>query len=66
MWIPGAYDYKIRMKNLANLRVGASWRFTPAFTLFGRVENILNRTTSSFSLIPSQGVKGLIGVAYKF
>ena len=66
VWIPGAYDYKIRMKNLANLRVGASWRFTPAFTLFGRVENILNRTTSSFSLIPSQGVKGLIGVAYKF
>ncbi|MFG6422982.1 MAG: hypothetical protein K1V71_01060 [Paramuribaculum sp.] len=46
--------------------MGASWRFTPAFTLFGRVENILNRTTSSFSLIPSQGVKGLIGVAYKF
>lgn len=63
---PVSHDYKLPLDNLANLRVGASWRFTPAFTAFLRLDNILNRTTESYSLIPGQGFKGLAGIAYKF
>ncbi len=54
------------LPNLANLRAGASWRFTPAFTVFARLENMFNRKTPSYSLIPGQGFTGLVGVAYKF
>ncbi|MBD5346688.1 MAG: TonB-dependent receptor [Bacteroides sp.] len=60
------FDYVQALPNLANLRAGASWRCTPAFTVFARLENILNRNTPSYSLIPGQGFKGLVGVAYKF
>lgn len=60
------FDDVQSLPNLANLRAGASWRFTPAFTVFARLENILNRKTPSYSLIPGQGFTGLVGVAYKF
>lgn len=54
------------LENIANLRVGASWRFTPAFTVFLRADNILGRKTPLLSLLPGQGVHGLAGIAYKF
>lgn len=54
------------LENIANLRVGASWRFTPAFTVFLRADNLLGRKTPLLSLLPGQGVHGLAGIAYKF
>lgn len=54
------------LENIANLRVGASWRFTPAFTVFLRADNLLDRKTPYLSLLPGQGIHGLAGIAYKF
>ena len=62
----GATTYCENLENLANLRVGASWRFTPAFTVFLRADNLLGRKTPLLSLLPGQGVHGLAGIAYKF
>lgn len=60
------YFYCESLENIANLRVGASWRFTPAFTVFLRADNLLGRKTPLLSLLPGQGVHGLAGIAYKF
>lgn len=54
------------LENIANLRVSASWRFTPAFTVFLRADNLLDRKTPYLSLLPGQGIHGLAGIAYKF
>lgn len=58
--------HTLSLENIANLRVGASWRFTPAFTVFLRADNLLDRKTPHLSLLPGQGIHGLAGIAYKF
>lgn len=60
------FDCCESLENIANLRVGASWRFTPAFTVFLRADNLLDRKTPHLSLLPGQGIHGLAGIAYKF
>lgn len=59
-------DRSIDLGDLTNLWAGASYRFTPAFTLFGRVDNILNKRSQLTFGIPSQGLTGLVGIGYKF
>lgn len=49
-----------------NLSLGANYRLTPRWTLWCSVENILNHHYALVSLLPSQGVAGLIGASYKF
>lgn len=63
---PFGGDVITKIGNLANLRLGASWTFTPTLSAFVRLDNILNRHTPSFSLIASQGFSGLFGVTFKF
>lgn len=59
-------DCSYKLGDLTNLWGGASWRFTPAFTVFGRVDNILNKRSRLIFGIPSQGLTGLVGITYKF
>ena len=54
------------LKNMSNLNIGAAYRFTEAFTVFARVENVLNATCYELPFVPAQGINGLIGVGFKF
>lgn len=49
-----------------NLWAGASWRFTPALTIFARFDNILNNRGALLFNLPGQGFTGLFGLGYKF
>lgn len=60
------WDINQHLPNLANLRAGAAWHFTPAVTVFARLDNILNRNAPYYSLIPGQGFTGLVGLACMF
>lgn len=65
---PDAYGepYRFDLKNVSSLNVGAAYRLTGAFTVFGRVENLLNTRSYIMPLLPDQGLTGLVGVGYKF
>ena len=56
----------IDLKSVSDLSVSASYAVTDAFTVFARGENLLNRRYFLVTAIQSQGIKGLIGVSYKF
>lgn len=58
----GSYD----LGDLTNLWAGASWRFTPALTVFARFDNILDKHPVQVFNVPAQGFTGLFGVGYKF
>ena len=58
----GSYD----LGDLTNLWVGASWRFTPALTVFARFDNILDKHSAQVFNVPTQGFTGLFGIGYKF
>ena len=51
---------------VSNLSIGAEWRFTEAFSVFGRVENVLGRRFMLIAWEPSRKVSGLFGATYKF
>ena len=57
---------EISLKNRHRLNVGASYRFSQPFTVFARVENLLNRTEYDAAAVASQGITGAIGVGFKF
>lgn len=57
---------EINLKNRHRLNVGASYRFSQPFTVFARVENLLNRTEYDAAAVASQGITGAIGVGFKF
>ena len=59
-------NVKCDLGDVNNLSVGALYRFTPAFSAFARVENILNKKYDILYNIPSQGITGLVGITYKF
>lgn len=52
--------------SVSNLSAGASWRFTPQFTIFLKGENLLNHDYTMLGLMPAQGLTGLAGLSYKF
>ncbi len=54
------------LKDVSDLGVGASYRVTDAFTVFARVDNLLNTETYMLPLVPEQGFSGLAGVTFKF
>lgn len=58
----GSYD----LGDLTNLWAGASWRFTPALTVFARFDNILDKHSAQVFNVPTQGFTGLFGIGYKF
>lgn len=49
-----------------NLRLGAKWSFTDAFTVFARGENLLNHHWSLMPGLRSNGIRGAIGLEVKF
>lgn len=52
--------------NVSNLNVGAAYRLTEAFTVFARIENVLNAHCYELPFVPAQGLNGLLGVGFKF
>lgn len=64
--IKGPVFVSYKLGDLTNLWAGASWRFTPALTVFARFDNILGKRASLPFDVPSQGFTGLFGLGYKF
>jgi hypothetical protein len=58
--------YKQDLGDLTNFWAGASYKITPAFTVFARFDNILNKRTQMVFATPNQGFTGLFGIGYKF
>lgn len=54
------------LKDVSNLSAGATYRVTEAFSVFVRVENILNTDSYLLPFVPAQGISGLVGISYKF
>lgn len=52
--------------NICNLSIGAAYRLTDELSLFGRVENILNKKCFVNVNVPAQGATGLLGATCKF
>lgn len=57
---------ELSLGDVNNLNIGASYAFTPAFTVFGRVENLLGHCYMMLPRMMSQKQTGLVGVALKF
>lgn len=60
-----AYEL-IDLRSVNDLSVDASYSINDSFSVFARGENLLNRRHELISDIESQGIKGLIGINYKF
>ncbi|MDE5554432.1 MAG: hypothetical protein K2J10_04535 [Muribaculaceae bacterium] len=56
----------IELKSLSNLTLGASYEISNQLTVFARGENLLNRHYNLVTDIQAQGLKGLLGLSYKF
>lgn len=59
-------DDCLNLGNKSDLNLGAAYRITEPLSVWLRVENILGRRYNLLADIPSQGIKGLVGVSYKF
>ncbi|MDE5811004.1 MAG: hypothetical protein K2H61_01700 [Muribaculaceae bacterium] len=57
---------QIKMKSASSLNIGANYRITHAFSVFARVENLLNCRADQVLYLPMQGVHGAIGASVKF
>lgn len=62
----GVFSYAIDLRSVSDLRFDASYDINSALTVFARGENLLNRRYDLISTIQDQGIKGLVGVSYKF
>lgn len=58
--------YAINLRNVSNLNAEASYDISDALTVFACGENLLNRRYELVTGIDAQGLKGLVGVSYKF
>ena len=65
-YISGGETFDLPLGDKSNLSAGASYRFTDAFTVFARGENLLNEKNMITPELPGIGVTGLIGVGFKF
>jgi len=64
-YLPTGSDF-INLHNISSLNIAASYRITERLTAFARGENILGHSALDPSGVGLQGVRGLIGAAYKF
>ncbi len=55
-----------KLGNKSDLSFGAAYRITPQFSVWARGENLLNHRYDLLLSVPAQGIKGLVGVSYKF
>lgn len=61
------FEYKkYSLGTAASLDLGATWRFSDRFNVWGTVENLLNRDWQIVYGIPNKGITGLIGVSCRF
>lgn len=60
------HDVRYGLGNKSDLRIGASYKITPAVTVFARVENVLGHRYQLMPYILSQKQTGLLGVGVKF
>ncbi len=60
------YYTRVNLGNAGNLRFGAAYKITPAFTVGARIENILNGKWDTLYGLPNKVVSGLVGIGYKF
>lgn len=58
----GVYD----LGDAENLSLGANYRLSEVFSVFGIIENLLNSEYLMNGNIPAQGITGLVGVNYQF
>lgn len=56
----------INLGNVISLDLGASYRISEPLSVGVRVENLLNHRYDALIGIAAQGIKGLIGLSYKF
>lgn len=61
-----AYPAEAAMGNISDLSVNARYSITPAFDVWARVENLLNRRVDLIPGLQTQGVNGLVGVMLRF
>lgn len=59
-------ESRFNLGNLSSLNLGGAYDFTRQFTVFLRLENLLNHRYTTLGLVEAQGFTGLAGVAYKF
>lgn len=61
------FEYKkYSLGTAASLDLGATWRFSDRFNVWGTIENLLNRDWQIVYGIPNKGITGLIGVSCRF
>ncbi len=64
-YLPTGSDF-INLHNISSLDIAASYRITERLTAFARGENILGHSALDPSGVGLQGIRGLLGAAYKF
>lgn len=57
---------EISLSTACTLAVGASWNFRPGMSVFLRGENLLDRHFRDIAALPTQGIRGLVGINLKF
>jgi len=55
-----------KLGNKSDLSLGAAYRISPQLSVWLRGENLLNHHYDLLLSLPAQGIKGLVGVSYKF
>lgn len=67
-YYPGPLTGYVPLGTVADLTVGADYRFTPQFSVFAKGSNLLNHSWSEAAGpgIPCHGRTGLVGVKYLF
>ena len=63
---PSAPLARYGLGNDNSLSIGADYAITPSLTIFARGENLLDRRADMLPGLQSQGLKGLVGAAFKF
>lgn len=56
----------LNLGNKSDLSLGAAYRISEPLSVWLRAENLLCRRYDILAGVPSQGIKGLVGVSYKF
>lgn len=60
------YDRTLDLGDICNLSLNATWRFTPAFSVFANIDNMLCRRYDIIYGVPSARLSGLVGLTFKF
>lgn len=59
-------DNNLNLRNISNLSASVNYNITNRWSAFVKGENLLNGNWYLGPAVPSQGIMGMIGVAYKF